>query len=61
MLKAFIITDDMVETTRFTLSGICGFDITAQTARKALESAQRVAPAVSPPVNAMGNKTGGEL
>lgn len=44
MLKSFIITDDMVETVRFTLAGICGFEITAQTARKALESAHRVAP-----------------
>lgn len=48
MHKAFIITDDMVEAARFTLSSICGFEITAQTARKSLESAQRVAPAPAP-------------
>lgn len=50
MHKAFIITDDMVEAARFTLSSICGFEITAQTARKSLESAQRVAPAPVPSV-----------
>ncbi|MDM9643840.1 hypothetical protein [Rhizobium sp. S163] len=38
-------TDDMVDAARFTLSGICGFEITAQTVRKALESALAVAPA----------------
>jgi len=37
-------TDDMVEAARFTLSGICGFEVTAQTVRKALESALAVAP-----------------
>lgn len=33
------ITDEMVEAARFTLTGICGFEITAQAVRKALESA----------------------
>lgn len=54
MTKAFIITDDMVETVRFTLTGICGFEVTAQTARKALESAQRVAP-LHPSPSEMGD------
>lgn len=38
-------TDDMVEAARFTLSGICGFEVTAQAVRKALESALAVVPA----------------
>ncbi|MDM9644516.1 hypothetical protein [Rhizobium sp. S163] len=35
----------MVDAARFTLIGICGFEVTAQTVRKALESALAAAPA----------------
>lgn len=56
MAKAFTITEDMVETVRFTLTGICGFEVTAQTSRKALESAQRVAPLrPAPPENVVAS------
>jgi hypothetical protein len=37
----------MVDAARFTLSGICGFEVTTQAVRKALESALAVAPAPS--------------
>jgi hypothetical protein len=58
MVKAFTLTADVVETARFTLSGICGFESDTKTTRKILEAAQRVAPDMPPVQRLVGKKIG---
>ncbi len=56
MAKAFILTADVLETARFTLSGICGFEFDTKTTRKVLQAAQRVAPDMPPVDQAAGGE-----